>query len=98
LCQIRVLKGGQTSITLNAMSTISLKIPKVLLNRLETEAKKTGRSKSEIIRDSLEKALGGESKDRRPTFYELTSHLAGSGKKGPSDLASNKAYLDDFGR
>ena len=79
------------------MSTISLKLPTVLANRLEIEAKRTGRSKSEIVRNSLEAALGSQTGKKKPTFYELTTHLAGCGK-GPGDLSTNKKYMDDYGK
>lgn len=78
------------------MSTISLKLPAVLARRLEAEARKTGRSKSEVVRDALERSFHREG-ENKATFYELTSHLAGCGK-GPGDLSTNKKHLSDFGK
>ncbi|MGZ8920291.1 MAG: ribbon-helix-helix protein, CopG family [Limisphaerales bacterium] len=78
------------------MSTISLKLPDLLAKRIETEAKESGRSKSEVVRDALEKSFRSKGK-KRPTFYEMTSHLAGSGK-GPGDLSTNKKHLSDYGK
>jgi Arc/MetJ-type ribon-helix-helix transcriptional regulator len=78
------------------VSTISLKLPETLAKKLETEAKKSGRSKSEVVRDALEKSFRTEGK-KKPTFYELTSHLAGCGR-GPGDLSTNKKYMSDFGK
>ncbi|HEX7861222.1 MAG TPA: ribbon-helix-helix domain-containing protein [Verrucomicrobiae bacterium] len=78
------------------MSTISLKLPSLLARRLDAEAKKTGRSKSEIIREALEKSFRKPG-SKKPSFYDITSHLAGSGK-GPGDLSTNKKHLSDFGK
>lgn len=35
---------------------------------------------------------------KRKTFGELAGHLAGSVKGGPSDLSTNKKYMEGFGR
>jgi len=34
----------------------------------------------------------------KKTFWELAGHLAGSVKGGPSDLSTNKKYMEGFGR
>jgi len=78
------------------MQTISLKLPDDLLEQVESEAKARRMTKSQLIRDSLEKALrkqGGS-----VSCYDLARDLAGSVKGLPKDLADNPKYMDDFGR
>jgi hypothetical protein len=90
------LPDAPHGITVLSVSNISLKIPALLARRLDAEAKKSGRSKSEIIREALEKSFRKPGK-KRPSFFDLTSHLAGCGK-GPGDLSTNKKHLSDFGK
>jgi len=35
--------------------------------------------------------------NKKQSFYKFTEHLAGS-IEGPSDLAHNKVYMQDFGK
>lgn len=81
---------------LGAMNTISLKLPEELLREVEREATARRVTKSQVIRESLEKAL------RKPaagaaSCYELARDLAGSIKGLPEDLAENPKYMDGFG-
>jgi predicted transcriptional regulator len=78
------------------VSNISLKLPDTLARKLAIEARKSGRSKSEIVRTALEKTFG-KKRAERATFYELTSHLAGSGR-GPGDLSTNKRHMATYGK
>ena len=80
------------------MQTISLKLPDALLRHLESEARLRRVTKSQIVRDSLEKALAGPRKGQRASCYDLASDLAGKLKGLPKDLATNPDYLKGFGR
>jgi hypothetical protein len=80
------------------MSTISLKLPEVLVARLEAEARRRQTSKSALIREYLEQCLNGEQRDRRPSFYELAQDLCGTGQSGVPDLAINPKHLEGFER
>jgi predicted transcriptional regulator len=85
------------------MNTISLKLPKALLDRVEEEARNRRRSKSAVIRDCLDESLRSARGPKQPTCADLARHLAGS-VRGPRDLAANKdrylraAILKDYAR
>lgn len=74
------------------MTTISLKLPNLLLHDLEAEARKRGLSKSAFIRDSLEASLQRKRTKRIRSCLELMGDLAGS-FRGPPDLSTNRSYL-----
>jgi len=71
------------------VNTISLKLPKALLDRVEQEAHNRRRSKSAVIRDCLAESLIANGGGKKPTCAALAPHLAGS-LRGPRDLAANK--------
>jgi predicted DNA-binding protein len=79
------------------MKTISLKLPDVLLMRLESESKQRRITKSQLVRESLEQAFNNAS-GRPPSCFDLARDLAGSVKAPPKDIATNPKYLDGFGR
>jgi predicted DNA-binding protein len=80
------------------MNTISVKIPHSLKLRMERESSRRGLSKSRLIRDALESALGQGKQIRGATVYDLTRDLCGSVCGGPRDLASNKKHLAGYGQ
>ena len=80
------------------MQTISLKLPEGLLEQLETAAREKRVTKSQVVRESLEKALNQRTKVTATSCFDLARDLAGSVKGLPKDLATNPAYLDDLGR
>lgn len=82
------------------MQTISLKLSDDLLAQIESEAKARGVTKSSLIRESLEKALGKESRAEAgtPSCYDLARDLAGIVKGLPEDLAENSEYMEGFGQ
>ena len=77
------------------MKTISLKLDDALANWLESQAKKLGRTKSEIARDALERSRNGH---LGPTVHDIMKDVCGISKRGPRDLATNKKYMKDLGR
>jgi predicted transcriptional regulator len=77
------------------MKTISLKIDSALDHWLESEAKKLGRTKSEIAREALAQRRKGLQKQ---SIHELMREFCGTIKDGPKDYASNRKYLKGFGR
>ena len=79
------------------MSTVSLKLPDALHRRLAGAAKRTGRSKSALVREALERYLDGVEPASSGSVYELVSDLVGSGE-GPRDLSTNARYLRGFGK
>jgi ribbon-helix-helix CopG family protein len=78
------------------MRVISLKLPEELLLQLEREAKARRVTKSQIVREGLEKALRPQPKGA-PSCYDVARDLAGSIKGLPKDLADNPKYMDGFG-
>lgn len=82
-------------ITIRDVQTISLKLPDDLLAQLEQEAEARGMTKSQLVRESLEKALRQSSTGA--SCYELARDLAGAVKGLPKDLADNPKYMEGFG-
>jgi hypothetical protein len=70
---------------------ISLKLPKVLLDRLEEEARNRRRSKSAVVRDCLTETLLLPRQGKKLTCADLAGHLVGS-VHGPRDLSSRLDY------
>ena len=91
-----ILPPNEKCNTVLLVSTISLKLPTMLAKRLDAEARKSGRSKSQVVREALEKSFD-DTKKRPATFYDLAPHLAGCAS-GPRDLSTKKKHLSDFGR
>jgi hypothetical protein len=77
------------------MKTISLKLDETLANWLENEARKLGRTKSEVAREALERSRNGK---LGPSVHDIMKDVCGISKRGPRDLATNKKYMRNFGR
>ncbi len=87
---IKILLGEQE------MTTISLKIPDMVNQKISQVAEKRGINKSQLIRQALERML--ESKDSiSSSCLEAASGLAGS-LNGPIDLSSDKKHMNGFGK
>lgn len=79
------------------MKTISLKLSDSLEQRVASEARKRGVSKSQLVRDALESYLQNGGAVEGPSCLDLSRDLAGS-VEGPPDLSTNPKYLEGFGR
>jgi predicted DNA-binding protein len=79
------------------MTTITCKLPETLAARLDALSRIERRSKSDLIREALEKQLESKGSSRVVSGYDLVKHLCGSLKGGPSDLATNPEYMKGFG-
>jgi hypothetical protein len=89
----RVLPSAAAGITFWRMTTVSLKLPEVLLREVEHEAATRGVGKSAIIRDCIERTLRKKKKPgREVSCLELMGDLVGS-FRGPRDLSTNRRYL-----
>lgn len=77
------------------MTTISLKVPAVLEQRLARLAKSRGASRSAVIREALERLLN-EASAHPDSCLALASDLIGS-VEGPADLSHNKKHFEGFG-
>lgn len=79
------------------MKTVSLKMPDALDFQLEELARKTGRSKSFVVRMALAEFLPRRSRSSRRSFLARAADLAGS-VRAASDLSTNKRRLEGYGR
>jgi hypothetical protein len=78
------------------MQTISLKLPDQLLAELNKTAKARRVTKSQLVRESLEKTLRPQPKGEI-SVLDLVRDLAGSVKGLPTDLLDNPKYMEGFG-
>ena len=62
------------------------------------EEDERGETKALLVRESTEKALGGQSQASAVSCYDLARDLAGTVKGLPEDLAVNPKYLEGLGR
>ena len=77
------------------MTTVSLKLPEVLLREVEQEAATRGVAKSALIRDCIERTLRKKRKQKREaSCLDLMGDLVGS-FHGPPDLSTNRRYLTE---
>lgn len=83
------------------MTTLTLKLPKTLDERLAAIAKLRRASKTMIVRQAVESYLttlpNPDLSIPTPTVGELVGHLAGCLDGGPTDLSTNKKYMEGFG-
>jgi hypothetical protein len=79
------------------MQTISLKLPDELLAQLASEAQIRRVTKSQLVRESLEKALRQQPGAGEVSCYDVARDLAGVVKGLPKDLADNPKYMKGFG-
>ncbi len=78
------------------MKTIAVKLPDSLLAQIETAAKEKHENRSALVRQALEEFLSGK-KGAQTSCLDLSRDLAGS-TEGPSDLSTNRAHMDEYGR
>jgi Arc/MetJ-type ribon-helix-helix transcriptional regulator len=79
------------------MDTVTVKMPRELIERARLEARERGMSVSEYVRFAL-RALEKKQGRRKTTVGELASKLFGALDSGVSDLGSNKTRLRGFGQ
>jgi predicted transcriptional regulator len=79
------------------MKTVSLKMPEALDAQLEKLARRTGRSKSLVVRMALAEFLPRHARPSKKSFLARALDLAGS-VRGPADLSTNARRLEGYGR
>lgn len=79
------------------MKTLTLKLPEVLEARLTTFARKNGQSRSEIVRRALAQYISRDDVNESGSFLDLSKDLVGC-IEGPSDLSTNEAHLEGYGK
>lgn len=79
------------------MKTVSLKMPEDLELQLSEAARRTGRSKSLLVRMALSEFLPRRSRSSRRSFLARAADLAGCVDAAP-DLSTNKRRMHGYGR
>ncbi|MFN0302586.1 MAG: ribbon-helix-helix protein, CopG family [Burkholderiales bacterium] len=78
------------------MDTLTVKLPPQLRARLQQEAKRRSVSQSTIVRDAVQRALGGVAgRKREQSCTDLVRDLIGSVRSGRANLATDKALLEE---
>lgn len=73
---------------------ISLRLPELLLKRIDREARKRRIRRSDLVRQVLEAFVNGEAATISGRPYDLIRDLAGSLSGGPPDLGErHREYL-----
>ena len=81
-------------------------LPDELFRRVKAEAAMRGKKFKDLVEEGLRavvdktpaEATAPETKPKRVTAHDLLKDLCGIIKDGPSDLATNPKYMDDYGR
>jgi len=68
-------------------NTLTVRLPKELLDRLRQISRRTGLPVGRVVRQSLEKTLAKD-KDKEPVWMKYAGVL----KDGPPNLSSRKGY------
>lgn len=93
--------GWGRSERVSAMAVISLKLTEELDAQLTAQAQRRRLSKSELVRRALTAFLQsseqGVDGSQPLSAADLLADLVGCCEDGPADLASNPAYLSEFG-
>jgi hypothetical protein len=71
-------------------------LPDDLLAKIQCAAKKTGETKSAVMREALEEFLTKDQNLRTSSCLEYASDLAGC-VKGPPDLSTNPDKFKNYG-
>ncbi len=84
------------------MTTLTIKLPAALDAQLTAAAKRRRARKTVLARQAIEAYLAKnkepEASTERPTVAELAGHLIGCiDVEGPTDLSTNKKYMEGFG-
>ena len=78
------------------MKTLSLKLPDALDAKLTALATRLGTSRSAVVREAIERYVP-EAPGDAASLLDLSSDLVGS-VSGPTNLATNRKYREDYGR
>ncbi|HEU0009632.1 MAG TPA: hypothetical protein VFT34_07440 [Verrucomicrobiae bacterium] len=78
------------------MKTFTVKLDEPSEQWLATQARKLGRTKSDIVRDLI--ARQRAPKRGRRSLHDIMQDVCGSVKGSPRDLSTNKKHLKDIGQ
>lgn len=77
------------------MKTFTVKLDEPSEQWLAAQARKLGRTKSDIVRDLITRQRTFGHGDR--TVHDIMKDVCGSIKGGPRDVSTNKKYLASLG-
>jgi len=78
------------------MKTLTVRLPEVLVAKIEAESRRRKLSKSEVVRERLTSA--GKSRRQQPALLDTIADLIGSIDRLPRDLSvRKKRYLKSTG-
>jgi len=80
------------------MATMTLKLPSRLASRLDRIASRRGTTKSQLVRDAIERMLARPDDGLEVSAYDVMKSGCGIVRSGKGDLGSNKRHLKGFGR
>ncbi len=75
------------------MKTWTIKVPSELDEKVARVARRRGASRSEVVREALDRYL----QEDAPSVVSVAGALVGR-LEGPTDLASNPRHLKGFGK
>jgi predicted DNA-binding protein len=79
------------------MNTLSIKLPRILDEKLATTAKKRKKTKAAVMLEALQEYLAKQEETEPVSAYDLAKEFLGCGE-GPSDLSTNKKYMEGYGQ
>jgi len=77
------------------MTSLTIKLPESLRQKVESTARISGRSVSSVVRDAISSSL--PSSPGGLSLFERTRDLCGKGKSGVPDLATNANHMKGYG-
>jgi hypothetical protein len=82
-----------------AMTTLTVKIPEALERSIVMAARRERVTKSELVRRAMTKYVAQTGEDRKyQSALDVAGGLIGSVRGGPTDLATNAKYMNDYGK
>lgn len=78
------------------MNTLTVKLPPALEARLEALVRKRKQSKSELVREAIERLVDEPCAPAKGSVLDLIGDLVGM-ETGPTDLSTNPKHMRGFG-
>jgi Arc/MetJ-type ribon-helix-helix transcriptional regulator len=78
------------------MVTLTVKLPEALATKLEALVRRRGRSRSDIVREAIARAVDEGPDAKEGSVLDLLQDMKGAGK-GPKDLSSNPKHMRGYG-
>ena len=79
------------------MNTLTVKLPAALEARLEALVRKRKQSKSELVREAIERLVEQSGAPVKGSVLDLIEDLVGM-ETGPTDLSTNPKHMNGYGQ